>query len=622
MRSENIFTRDLAHDGSCVTGRRARHGRTLALLVCAALAGTATQAAPTGDQCGIVDDLTFINGKILTLDAKNSIATTVRIIGNRIVAVDDRKPSSGPCNVIVDLGGRTVIPGLIDAHTHLVLMSQWPGMQIMGVENARDISALKAVIAEQARSTGKGVWLAAMGMWLQRQFAEARLPTLADLDAAAPDNPVLLYENIGGLSQTYGPAVTNSPGIKRLRAMGIPVRDDGVLVDAKGANTYNAAFNAIQQQQTPEDERRSLQSISRYMLSVGLTGWHDMHGGTNPSRNFRRFSFLDRLHGYDQLAELWRRGGSLVRTTMFVSNADRHGLENPEQLTAYFGEYDLEGQDLARLQARLDNMIQGFGDDWLKLGGQGEHIVHYPWSGPILPTYEKAVRMLAERGWTHEEHSLDSIQTTEQLDAWEKVDKDIPIRSLRWSLAHVPQLSPGNAERLAALGAGTTTTSMSYTNVIRGRTEPKPSGPMLRLMLNKGIHVGAGTDTFLGHLNPFHNIYFMTTGLAINGEPVNVAQKISRIEALRTYTLGSAWHSFDDAKLGSIEVGKLADLVVLNGDFLAVSDAQLRDLRSVMTVVDGKIMFADPGFIRCRNAGSAETWFTTRSGARCISVRP
>ncbi len=584
----------------------------------AAMIAVAGAQPARAQACDAVNDIAFVNGKVLTVDAKDSIASAVRVIGNKIVRVGPDAGSLTPCTQVIDLGGRTVIPGLIDAHTHLVVMSTWPGVQMMSVENVGTIASLQAVIAHEASLAPKGKWLSALGVWLTTQFAEKRFPTLAELDKAAPNNPVLLYENVGGAAESYGPAQTNSAGIRILRTLGVAVQDDGRLVDATGGNTFNQAFNALQELNRPADERQSLQGIMRFMVRFGLTGWHDMHAGTNGNKNFRRFSFLDRLHGYDQLTELWRQGGMSVRSVMFVSNADRHGLESVAQMRAYFGEYDLEGQDLDRLKVRLDNMQQSSGDDWLKLGGQGEHIVHYPWSGPILPTYEKAVRMLAERGWTHEEHSLDSVQTTEQLDAWEKVNKDIPIRNLHWSLAHVPQLSERNAERLAAMGAGATTTSMSYTNVIRGRVEPKPSGPMYRMMLDKGVHVGAGTDTFLGHFNPWHNIYFMTTGLAINGAPVNTAQKISRLEALRIYTMGSAWHSADDAKLGSLETGKLADLAVLSDDYLNVSDHQVRKIRSLLTMVDGKIMFADPAFLSCRGHRGDGIWVTTRTGPACV----
>lgn len=588
----------------------------------ALVAGLGTTPPAQAEDCAFVNDIALVNGRIITVDAKDSIASALRIIGNRIVHVGADAGTPGPCTRTIDLAGKTVVPGLIDAHTHMVIVSQWPGIQMLSIENVSDIAGLQAVIAHEASFAPKGAWLASMGVWLTGQFAENRFPTLAELDKVSPNNPVLLYENIGGIAESFGPAVTNSVGIRALRKLGIAVQDDGRLTDGKGGNSFNQAFNALQEMLTPADERRSLQNIMKFMLRFGLTGWHDKHGGTNPQKEFRRYSFLDRLHGYDQLEELWREGGMSVRATMFVSNADRHGIENLAQMRAYLGEYDLAQQDLDRLQDRLDNMSQGLGDDWLKLGGQGEHIVHYPWTGPITPTYEKAVRMLARRGWTHEEHSLDPVQTGAQLDAWEKVNKEFPIRDLHWSLAHVPQLSVRDADRLAALGAGTTTTSMSYTNILRSRREPTPSGPMLRLMLDKGIHVGAGTDSFLGHLNPWHNLYFMTTGLAINGAPVNVGQKISRMEALRVYTMGSAWHGRDETKLGSLEPGKLADLAVLSQDYLTVTDDQLRRMRSLLTMVDGKIMFADPSFLRCDAKQGRDVWVTTRTGPSCSPGKP
>ena len=164
-------------------------------------AGAAPGASP--QECSAVKDIALVNGKIITGDPQSRIVSSLRIIGDKIVQVGDGVLSSGACTQTIDLGGRSVIPGLIDAHTHLVVMSQWPGIQMMAMENARDIASLQMIVAHEAKRAPKGAWLSAMGMWLRGQFVENRLPTLAELDTAAPSNPVLLYDNNSGNAQSF-----------------------------------------------------------------------------------------------------------------------------------------------------------------------------------------------------------------------------------------------------------------------------------------------------------------------------------------------------------------------------------------------------------------------------------
>jgi hypothetical protein len=140
---------------------------------------------------------------------------------------------------------------------------------------------------------------------------------------------------------------------------------------------------------------------------------------------------------------------------------------------------------------------------------------------------------------------------------------------------------------------------------------------MYRMMLEEGLNVAAGTDWYVGHLNPWHNMYYMVTGRNVRGVEVNAGQTVTRVQALRMYTMGSAWANKSEKILGSIETGKLADLVVLSADPVGGSDQDLLTMRSMLTLVNGKVVYADAAFMRCDKADRKGRWFGTRTSDAC-----
>jgi predicted amidohydrolase YtcJ len=207
--------------------------------------------------------------------------------------------------------------------------------------------------------------------------------------------------------------------------------------------------------------------------------------------------------------------------------------------------------------------------------------------------FEPTARAVARGGWLLQQHSITLKENDFHLAAFEAIARDHPIRDLRWSLIHLQSIDEPRLKRLMALGAGASAQTWTYFGT--------GGGPPFRRIVDSGINAGVGTDsTNVSALDPWVSIFYMTTGRNVAGMPTNEGQTISRLEALRLYTEGSAWFSFDDHQVGSIAVGKHADLAVLSHDFLTVPDDQLRRIESVMTLVGGAVVHAAPPFVPIR----------------------
>jgi predicted amidohydrolase YtcJ len=303
--------------------------------------------------------------------------------------------------------------------------------------------------------------------------------------------------------------------------------------------------------------------------SLGLTSIRDVAGTERPGAQL-----FEPDHDYDTMLSLWRKGQLTIRTRLMFMSWD-------EEIGDGSGDSDFE--------QRLRNSFMGFGDDMLRVVGVGEHLV----SNPSNPEFANATRLAALRGWTVEAHSGSPAENQVHIGAYEAAHEVAPITDLRWSLTHVQQITPDIAMRLHALGGGVTVQVHRYLN--RGNLDSNQGGPPLRMLVDLDIPVGGGTDsTNAQPMNPWYSIYYMVSGKNVGGYAVNAGQELTRLEALRVYTLGSAWFAHDDDDVGSIEVGKFADLAVLSDDYLTVEEEDIRRLRSVLTLLGGEIVYADP----------------------------
>jgi hypothetical protein len=372
-----------------------------------------------------------------------------------------------------------------------------------------------------------------------------------------------------------GPAATNSLGKAFFAGKGIEVSASGAIA----ANAPSlAALNALRSIQTFEDKQRGTMDALAYSASVGVTTNVDMGAFVIPglpdiedSFVFDSLASADPFHMYDAFLALHKEKKMVARLRVFFLSMDTEA-------------------SIPLLSERMRNEFGGLGDDMLRVSGIGEFATVWPLFGKVTPppNYEAALQLVAKQGWPFQQHSLSLAEDQLTASTFEKVNAVTPIANLRWSIAHVPKIDQETVNRFKALGAGIAVHPFEYLAGAPG------AGPPLRMIVDSGIHVGAGSDAAqISTLDPWLMIYYMVTGQNAAGTLINAGQQLTRLEALRLYTADNGWFFREEDQLGSIEPGKLGDVVVLSADFLdpaKVPDEQIKRIRSVLTIVGGRIV--------------------------------
>jgi predicted amidohydrolase YtcJ len=539
----------------------------LALL---ALLSVAAQAAESADTI-------MVNGKIVTVDDRFTIAQAVAIKGSRIVAVGrngDVRKLAGAGTREIDLEGRTVIPGLIDGHSHWVRAAEHDEFRLDGVTSRGQ--ALK-MLANRVRSARPGEWIAALGGWSEQQFTdEQRGFPLEELDRIAPDHPVVLQA-------VYIHAYLNSAALK---AAGIdektPNPVNGIIEkDASGKPTgvvRGAGGVAFVASKIPlKDAEAWLANTRKYVThlnSMGVTGWLDAGGRGMTARHYAPYHYL---------AERGELNARVYWTTIRQPTT-------PEQVDKVLGEI----QTLKPFQ----------GNDYFDHVGWGETIFA-PITTQLLrkesnlrpEAYAQARRVahaLAERGIYLNAHVEMTDAIDAYLDMYESINREKPIKGLRWSLSHLDQVTPEQIERMKRLGLNA---QIHTRPLIQGVLMHRVHGdkawtmPPFRMIQDSGILWGLGSDaTAVTTSNPFYNLAFAVTGKMVGGHHVN-NQTITREEALIAHTRNNAVIVFQEGNLGSIQKGKYADLLVLDRDYLRVPEDQIKDIKPLITMVGGRIVY-------------------------------
>lgn len=548
-----------------------------AILVVLALIAVVRPSAQAPAQSA--PDTILVGGKIVSADAAFSIHEALAIRGDRIAALGTTRQiraMAGPATRVIDLGGRTVVPGLIDSHMHAIRAALSFATEVHWI-GAPSLEVALGRLRDAAKSKGPDAWLIVAGGWTERQFAEKRRPTQAELLAAAPNNPV--YVQLGYQWALMTP--------KALAALKI-ARDEDVPAGAKlerdgaGAITGGIAgpqpaivalFDRLPKPtyaQKVDGSRKFFSELNR----LGMTGVIDPGGNniTPPE--------------YEALFDLWRHHELTVRVA-FSMGTQSSGNEYDE----------ITGPTML--------MPMGFGDDMLRFNGIGERITAAMYNNDRpaeqdKAAFEKIALWAARRGLSLTIHWNNDASVHHLLEVFEAVNAEYPIAPLRWSIAHLNDASPDTLKRMKALGVGWTMQDAMYFN--GGPATPGSSAvrrmPPITTARKLGVVVGAGTDAHrVASYNPWTALQWLVDGRTVEGLPLRGEEEIpDRADALRMYTSGSAWFAHADDRRGSLEAGKLADLAVLTKDYMTVPAGEIGGIESLLTMVGGKIVYAAAPF--------------------------
>jgi len=583
-RSKGRFTRrDFIQTAAAAAASTARGARA------------ARAAKPSDMPPGHTDaDLILQNGRIHTMDAQNTVVSALGIRDGRFIQVGD--PHPGPRTRVIDLRGRTVVPGIIDNHNHIVLMGNRPGYHTP-LENAYSIPDVQAIYAARAAGIPRGAWITTIGGFHSNHIyanpldpASGRLPTRAELDDAVPNNPAFI--EIG----FTGPATTNSAGKSIFESQGITVAENGSMT---GNNPSRALLYLRQTLLNPESRRRAVVDAMNYAVTVGVTTHLDQGAFQATNTAADGAAHEDNFTMHIPFLQVYAQDKAIIRLRINFLHMESDPA-TPE------------------LVQRLKNAFQFLGNDMVKTGAIGEFIASG--TNPALGSpFADAAKRVAAAGWRAEVHSLGRRTTNNpsapadfefEIMAFEAANAQFPgiVKEKRWVIAHVPGITQEWIDRFQSIGGSLSLTGWQYLNgsIPLNQLNTPYAGPPFRMIVDSskrpdGIHVGMSSDGMqIAPMNPWLHMYFATTGLNAKKMQINPAQQISREEVLGLYTRQNGWFLREEDELGTIESGKLADLVVLNSDYFAVPNEDLKKIRSVLTVVGGNVVH-DGGVLDLRD---------------------
>jgi len=536
-------------------------------------------------------DLILFNGKVATMDLSRPFEEAVAIRDGTVLATgSDRDIMARRTGTtkLVDLGKRTVIPGLNDSHMHLIrgglnynLELRWDGVPSLA-------DGLR-MLREQARKTPTGQWVRVVGGWSEFQFAERRMPTLDELNRAAPDTPVFvlhLYDrallNRAAMRAVgYTRDSPDPPGGEIVKdAAGNPT---GVLIARPNATILYATL-AKGPKLPFEYQINSTRHFMRELNRLGITSIIDAGGGF---QNYPEdYQVADRLHASGELT---------------VRIAYNLFTQKPKEELADF--------------TRWSGMVKpGAGDDYYRSNGAGEMLVFsaadfedFLVARPDLPgsmesDLKSVVTLLAQNRWPFRLHATYDETITRALNVYEDVNREFPLDGLHWFIDHAETISKRNMERVRAMGGGI---AIQHRMAFQGEYFLDRYGeaalqrtPPISEMLAMGLTVGGGTDaTRVASYNPFISLYWLVSGKTVGGLSMYPeSNRQDRMEALRLWTVGSSWFSGEDGKKGAIIPGQLADLAVLSSDYFSVTEEEIKGLVSVLTIIGGKAVYAAEEF--------------------------
>jgi predicted amidohydrolase YtcJ len=550
------------------------------LLAWSALGGCASVAGASGPA-----DTMIVNGRIATLNRRRTVATTLAIRGDTIIGVgteSDLAHLRGPRTNVIGARGRTVIPGLIDAHTHFIrgglsysIEVRWDGVPSLATALRR--------LREQAARTPPPHWVQVIGGWSPAQFAEKRFPTLDEINAATGDTPCMVMH-------LYDRAWLNRAALRVLDwTRDTPNMFGGAIERDAGGNPTGVVVATT-----------SLASLVGVWLKIPRLPLEDQVLST---RHFMREH--NRL-GVTSVVDAGGGGQNYPENYQAIAR-----LAADNELTLRIG-YTLFAQTPGK---ELDNYTSwsrlvriGQGNDWFRMIGAGEYVLFaagdvtnfakdYAAPPPVMENDLAAVvGYLAGLGWPFRQHTSFDASASRVLNVLEQVNREVPLRNLRWGLDHCETLSPRTLERVAALGGSINIQNRLSTDgeafVKKYGPQVAADAPPIARIREMGIPLACGTDANRAtSYNPWIGLHWLLTGKTLGGTKLQSDRNLlDRTEALRLYSAAGAWISSEEQRKGTLEVGKLADLAILSADYFTVPVDDVREIESLLTMVGGRIV--------------------------------
>ena len=534
--------------------------------------GAAAQGAGTADTI-------LVNGKIATVDDRFTMAQALAIKDRRVIASgsnDAVRKHAGASTKVIDLKGRTVVPGLIDNHSHWIRAAEHDELRFDGVTTRAQ--AVK-MLGERVAAKKPGEWVVVLGGWSEEQFTdEVRGFPLTELDAIAPNNPVVLQS-------IYRHSYLNSTALKMAKIDETTPNPPGGTIEKDAAGKITGVVRgaggvAFVAGKVPLKEREAwldnTRKLATYLNSLGITAWGDAGGRGMGPKHYQPYQDLadrDELN----VRVFW----TTIRQPVNTAEVDKVLLEIPSLKP-------FQGNDYFDHIGWGETVYRPLTTQLLARGGNTKP--------EDLAQMMRIVRALAEKGIYLNSH-VEMVNVIDAfLDQYEALNREAPIRGLRWSFSHLDQITDAQLARMKKLGMNAQIHSRPLIQGVlmhRIHGEAAWDMPPFRRVQDSGITWGLGSDaTAVTTSNPFYTLSFAVTGKMIGGHHVN-RQSVTREEALIAHTRSNALILFQEGNLGSLAPGKYADLLVLDRDYFTIPVDQIKDIKPLMTMVGGRVVYQD-----------------------------
>ncbi len=564
------------------------------LLVAISCAPTATPAASpsVGFGLGGIAELgagaqtaVLFNGKISVMDSKNTVVQAIALRDGKILAIgttDDVKKAAGAGAQLIDLNGRTVVPGLIDGTLHGVRNGADCYLSNVRLDQVFNREIALAAYTAKASRLRAGTWLFTWSGWNPNQLDRPGMLTKAELDKALPDHPVMVQAaGFSGIQvntkalQTLGiTAASTDPGVAKN-----PAGEPTGQISGTPAAAARAAMGRQMRAMPIDQQIACLKSFMTETNRVGLTSWDDPAGNDQFDPDGRSLELLIGEHGFQAINQIHRDGQMTARIVLHFS------------CFTTVPAFDC-------VQRFTQSAVSLIGDDWLLIGGMGEELTTAMVNGLYpMPDYQNAVDFLAANRWNLEHHASTPAQQLEVTAAWEAASYKSSIADLGWRMLHPgggPEFPTEDVlKRLKAINAGVVLTDSGG----QGQLAAQP--PPYKRAYETGVRMCLGTDALnVSPYPPMWNMWYATSGHsadpAVPGVPES--QRLTREQALRSSTVNCAWFMHMEGKIGTLQPGYYADLAVLDKDYWSVPVDEIRSITSVLTITGGKVGWSSAEF--------------------------